>query len=508
MAFIQEDTKNKDELPGSSSDSSPIVGSSTSSTATPKQGSGSFTNINKYVEANKPQVGNLTSGISDKINKEAQGVNSGLTQAQNSFQTQYNPEKSRIDSGESYINNSIQKAQQGQRLSGDDLNKYAQYRENQGPILQTDSSLNDLQQKATNAQNLSGMTQTSSGRQQLLSDTFASPTYSTGQKRLDQLLLQSTPGTARDLINSANTATNGLSDKVGQEAGNEQQSIADINARRSALQQLAGGQAQSLTSGFENQLRQSLATQQAAREGQVSQAKTDIDKAINEGRFSDASNLIKSTTGQDVDTSGYKNADYFTRGLDDYWKGQFLGGQRGDINDYLNMQKQSLTPYLANSEQLNLNTATSANDRAKYQALADLAGLGSSQRILSEQNSTPSAAGAFNAGSSKSAIDNMNALRDKINKNLQSTYSTYQQPDEDAFKVMQELMKGAIPNQDSRGVVDGTQATPENIADVMGRAGVTDRSAWDRALTDMTNGVSSDDINSQLAKFAQLRAQR
>lgn len=205
----QLNQQNKNQISGESTgtgSSAPIAGGG-SSTAAPTQeqrSSGSFTNLNQYVEANKDQA----QGLGNKVEQNVQGAaNQGLSQlnnAQQNFNTQeqaagVNPNDYSTDKvtnvGNAIINSG------GAAQSDIDSFKQAQASNaafqagtDTAPKALTDSTdyqtaKSSLDNAAQNAQ----LTGTESGRNTLLRQTFQRPDYSQGQTSLDQLLTQNSP---------------------------------------------------------------------------------------------------------------------------------------------------------------------------------------------------------------------------------------------------------------------------------------------------------------------------
>lgn len=168
-------------------------------------GSGSFTNLNQYIEANKDQSAGLGSKIQQGIQKD---VNTGLSQLGSSEQEYKTAQDQASVNPNDYTAQAVTQKVQG-ALS------------NPSQVSQTDAqAFQDAQTKATNlatgkdtapktldslnsyqnalgtlnqAQSNAQLTGTEAGRQQLLQQTFSRPTYTKGQSSLDQLLVQNVP---------------------------------------------------------------------------------------------------------------------------------------------------------------------------------------------------------------------------------------------------------------------------------------------------------------------------
>ena len=113
----------------------------------------------------------------------------------------------------------------------------------------------DRQQDIENLKRRTDLTQTEEGRFQLLRDVFKRPDYSTGQQRLDQLLLQASPE-QRELLNQYKDVTNPLQEQL---SGIESQLQTDVTGLQQQAQGLAGNISEGLT-GATNTFRQMLDT--------------------------------------------------------------------------------------------------------------------------------------------------------------------------------------------------------------------------------------------------------
>lgn len=501
MAFIRE-SNNDDEAPVSTSTSSaPIIGSTTTAKTAPKKGSGGFTNISSYIDANRPQAAALGQGIASNINKQADVAKTGVTTAKTNFQAATTPEVTRVNDGQGLVQSSFEKANAGQRLDADNLDKFGKFRNNIGQTLQEDSSLNNVRAEAQKAQGYTESAQNSAGRTQLLSNFYGQPTYTAGQKRLDQLLLQTTPGLTKSMTQQAQAATTGLVDSVEAERTSQNALISDVTAKRNALQQMINEQSSQYMSGLKTDLDKNLVDRQAERTANFNTTQKSIQDQIAAGKFQEAQAGFKDFTGQDADFSGLKSDDYFTRGLDSYWKNQFLGGMGGHINDYRNMVNQSITPYLRESEQLNINSAATDPLRSKYQALSDLAGLSSEDRILTEAGVAATPVGTVDMNAMQAALANAAGVRDNINSRLQSTYRDYQDDAENAYKIAKYIEQNGISGRD----VVPRMSEIQNATGVgSGRTG----DPFTRGAQISADEMDLRQINETLAKYAALRAQR
>jgi hypothetical protein len=247
MSIIKLDDQNSDNPSTTGADfSSPMQGSSQSNGNKPQSlGTGHFTDINKYLNANKSSAGNMANSIVGTVQNKADSIRSDINSAGQNFNKSIQGESSRLANGEDFINNSINQVNQGQHLNQENLQKFSDYRLGNGENLQTQVNLPGIQQKAHDVASFGNLANTESGRKQLLTNTFASPSYTSGQKRFDQLLLQGSPDAANTLVTGVNKATSGIDETAQKELDSETNKLAELNARKAAIQNIVSGQLQS-----------------------------------------------------------------------------------------------------------------------------------------------------------------------------------------------------------------------------------------------------------------------
>lgn len=165
-----------------------------------RKGSGKFTNIKKYVDANLSGGQKLGEGIQQKIGSEADKVREGIQSAQGQFQQGAQQTNQTLNKATGYA----QKVGQvgGAQQIADVEPEFKTFRDiYTGQVKGPDSNISSQQQNAAKLQALSQLAGNESGRFQLLDETYTNPAqaYTRGQKRFDQLLLQATPDVTKNL---------------------------------------------------------------------------------------------------------------------------------------------------------------------------------------------------------------------------------------------------------------------------------------------------------------------
>lgn len=199
---------------------------STSGQATPGTSSGSFSNIANYINANKDfNNGNGVGGkINDQFQKQTQDVTNGFNTAQQDFQTKAQaadaPNEQYKNNYNSYIQplTNVNDANYNAASYLGDTNNANNINGMLNASYAGPTSIDNASGFQTQAQNLSQVAQqgnTEAGRFGLLRSMFGGAGYTNGQQKLDNLLLQGTPGQTQQLQGLQNQA-NSLSNTINQ----------------------------------------------------------------------------------------------------------------------------------------------------------------------------------------------------------------------------------------------------------------------------------------------------
>lgn len=199
---------------------------------------GRLQNLQKYIQANKGYKAD-TGGLAGQISSNIQQARSGLQQNLSNQQQAFNQQAQTAEKGLAYNPSAV--ANVASKASASDISdadKQAIIRQMntqyQGPTeLGGAQSLVTQGQKVTDLGNLAG---TGSGRFQLLGQMFGRPNYSSGQKRLDQAILESDP-TQISALNQARAGATAAGQEVNQAldaAGLRAQALSNLAAKTRA----------------------------------------------------------------------------------------------------------------------------------------------------------------------------------------------------------------------------------------------------------------------------------
>lgn len=289
----------------------------------PQKSSGQYANIQSYLDANKPQADAMGQKIAGNVESkavDAQAKIQGLdAQA---------PKVDAYDPNEAYNNvtnlSQEQKDQyRNQRSTGGysgpyTVDKVAGYDDTQKAVSEASTSVKNLGSE--------------SGQQQELKKTYARPSYSAGENNLDQVLLQNSEGSKK--------AIEGVTGKY-----------ADLDKLFDTTAQKVGGSLNEAKS-------QALRNKQGVIAGEEAQWK----------------NLIDPIQAR-ADQLNAQNPGIYQSVLDDVSDDELFNDtlQRLGLSAGQNLYDLNLGSYLnPNLTQVGLNDAATADERAKYQALADL----------------------------------------------------------------------------------------------------------------------------------------
>lgn len=158
-----------------------------------QKASGSFTNLEKYINANKDQSQQLATAVADKVTSAGDEARSSFTDANSSFKNTVNQNTiSGLDTGFTDAKSTVDKTVLGSYANDQDLNRFkevtnARYK---GPenLEQSDYYFN-AQSKNQKVNDYSNLSDSEAGRGQLLNDIYKRPNYTAGQNTFDNLLL-------------------------------------------------------------------------------------------------------------------------------------------------------------------------------------------------------------------------------------------------------------------------------------------------------------------------------
>lgn len=333
---------------------------------------GNFVGIQQYINANKPQAAKLGDQTANVVNESANQARSGVQELNQAAEQQIHPVQGLSQDVSQKLSSTPE------ALSNDERNQIKQVKSAQynGPMQAADISdafakASGLQQKAV--QNL-GNTSTEAGRMNLISQVNNKP-RTQGMNVFDNALLQS--GGGREKLSEVANANQDVKGVLDQASQGIQQKAQD-----------AQSQTQAANADANKKIQDALAAWKSGFQPKVQDAQNNL------------VNMQNAVTGDLGDNQLKLNKS--TMDLLGLNGGQSIYNL--NLSDYLNP---------ANIGDINANNVASAEDYARYGALADLSG---------EQNGILNPANASMAGSAPQYSANKSKLAQDI-ENAKSAYN-------------------------------------------------------------------------------------
>lgn len=311
-----------------------------------RQGSGRFTNLQKYLGANQQAGGRVAGQIGQNIQED---IGEQKKQAQDYYANlgkSIDQSKQSAQQGEQYINQMRQTGQQlqdqGLLAQAPQINNLQDYRNiqqgrgiNENVLQSQAGSLGETSQGyLQGAQGALENLQSEGGRFNLLRQAFggqANPEYTRGQQRLDQLFLsqEGLGGVMGDVYQDVEAGQ-----QLQREAGQLGQQAQSLIGQEQAIMSELGQQAQSNVGTYQDLLNEQVSQAQERAATEI----PELRRALDEGRIT-----------------------------------QQQASQLG-LDDVSDLYTVNLSDYLSTAPQANLQNVTSQEQAAQFRALQNLMG--------------------------------------------------------------------------------------------------------------------------------------
>jgi len=349
----------------------------------PNQVGSGFTNLNRYLQANK--ANRLGATVAGGIQQAGQAAAGALNQAGQQFQQGAQAEKQRLGEQGQFVSNTL--GGDVSKVGESDVNRFQNIlgAESKGPT--GIQNANELRSKAESAQNLGKAGGSEQGRFGLLQKFVGQGRpYQLGQQRLDQTLLGQT---GQQQLRQASAANRGLVNNVNQQVTAAQAQGQELQGQAKQLAESAKGQLGQSITNYDQAMAQKLADQQAAIQGNIAKFGSQENAAL---EF-------------DQDT------------LD-----KLAAATNGQLKEGVNIYGADLSPYLkVNSLYATKQAAQSAEDLARAQALSKLGGQyiapEASGQLIQQYTADPSLVGQLQANPFE--VTSLNELAGKVSSQQQ-----------------------------------------------------------------------------------------
>ena len=413
------------------------------STSQPGKGSGRFTNLQSYINANQGAGNNISNAVQKNVSNSVAGnqqiaqtadttgqqnVNQGnqiIAQGQQ-FQTQMSAPTFTPDQAIQFAQNQGNVQAVNNLETGKAIDTTALQQQNQ----QANSAAATFENQANQYQQQAG---TETGQQNLLGQTYGGqykPVYSAGDSRLDNMLLQATPGS----LNSLQSAIGGINQNantIASDVANQATGIQNLGTQQTNL----GQQLQTTTTGNVNNLQTSLQNQIPTFNQNIAAGQKSAQEFLDFNNQAISNDQFKQLYG--VDKTGYGgNQDLFNQ----------FGLQQGQqtFNEFNNpdLKLNSVATLGPNAQ--SWQDVSNQQNVNQYAALAQLANIDKNNYALTQASTINPQGYTLNTGA--------NSLEGQI------------QAQKDAF--LQDAMNKVISS--SNGYVNGVKGTASvNVGNVL-----------------------------------------
>lgn len=201
--------------------------------AKPEARSGMFTNIRKYVQANKPKAQQMGQKVSQGFEKQAGDIKNQFQQQQSQFQQQVDQNRQRMQEAEQFGQQQIDQAagataQQPQPTATqpavqqpsrqDNIQRFQQLTSDQAGFGDIGYDVGTQQREAQDLKKYAESMDREEGLRRGLQSTFGTgnQAYTQGMSGLDQMILGSNKAVREQMASSAQESANQLSGDIGQ----------------------------------------------------------------------------------------------------------------------------------------------------------------------------------------------------------------------------------------------------------------------------------------------------
>lgn len=343
MAYVlQDEDQNQQQMQGDAP-AQPQGGQSATLGTSPgggapaggQQGQRSFANISSYLAQNKPQASKLADKVGGYVTGKVEGANQALEQGQQVFNQGLQDNK--VEFNQNLVN------QFGQDPTKVGQDQQAQLRKQLSGQYQGPQGLDqDVFNKGNDATNTAKLTESESGRKQLLSNVQNKNRATAGVSSLNNLLLQNDPE-AKAKTEALRGSAGDLDSRLQSAGQNAAQQAAAAKAKAAEAGQKTQ-QAFTGEQGFVNQFKQNLDQRTQAAKTQAQERTAAAEKLIKGG--DNLKNLTPEQKAQALQDLGLSEEEYnkVSTGYNENVAKSFKLGKDFDVNqqeyvDYVNRGK-------------------------------------------------------------------------------------------------------------------------------------------------------------------------
>lgn len=386
-----------------------------------KSGSGRYTNIQQYLDANKQQAGQMGEKIASNVGTEAEKAQ-GQVQALGTQAPKveaYDPSKA------------LEKADQ---LSAQEKEQYKTLKKTGGytgpATVDQVSGYQEAQKAASSAAQNVQNAATEEGQRELLKQQYARPSYTAGQNKLDQALLQGSQE-SRNKLQDLSQKYAGIDKMFQTTAENVGSAIGAAQKQALANRQAFAPAEQAARTALVNPLQERAKQEMAARAELQNRVAQDLQDEVLSQETMDLLGLNEGTRLFDTDLSKYLNADQTQLGINDVATQQERQKYQALKDLFDNQSMNELTLDQAQRKPVSISDQL-AKDLAAKQAWFDEYAKGASQ----------TGTGTYKTGMRESVADASGTLADYMAGKAPTTNFRYLDAPED--------IQGAVQDAESK----------------------------------------------------------
>lgn len=239
---------------GSGGSSTPSA-ASTASQDNKAPSSGTFTNLQNYVDQNKPAAQGIAEAATSKMGEGADEVQSQVESQQSNFMEQVAKQRADLQSAQAKVSSQVESAGQ-QEFQPQDIQTTQQLATGQYNPQAPTLNLGEQSYQTDRLMAPAEAAQTQQGRLDLLSDTFRNQGtgYSRGQRSLDELVLAGDEGARQHIAEQPKARVQALKDIMEQAQIGATSTLSDLGTERQLAMQGAASEIEAARETLRDQI--------------------------------------------------------------------------------------------------------------------------------------------------------------------------------------------------------------------------------------------------------------
>jgi hypothetical protein len=270
------------------SQAAPVAQAPQTSGTRKQKGSGMFTDIRKYIQANQGATEGIADAVKGKMGQQAADIRNQIEKQQSKFNRSLEQNQANLQSSRQFAQEAVQTAGSGQ-LQEPDFTRYQSFLTNPGQFdVAQPVDMMKQRSRARALESLARRSQRAEGREDLLRETFGKGRlYTRGQRAVDSLLLSADPETSGRLGTEAAQQLSGIPENIAAARRKALQGISGIRKNIAEFTGQQGEAAQQVVgqAGARTQLEEQLQSAAAAELQRMTTRRGELLEKLNNRRF-------------------------------------------------------------------------------------------------------------------------------------------------------------------------------------------------------------------------------